>query len=84
MDLVYKNVLAENRVDIINPKFSGVPEKWGKSDFDSNILKDHCIIEDLCQMTDASPADAKNMQDAFKRIIKMFLDANVNEFKLMG
>uniref|UniRef100_A0A1B0BY89 Retinoblastoma-associated protein A-box domain-containing protein n=1 Tax=Glossina palpalis gambiensis TaxID=67801 RepID=A0A1B0BY89_9MUSC len=76
IDLIYRNVLVENRIDIINPKFMGVPDKWGKSDFNANILSNYCIIEHLCSMTDASPADAKNMKETFKRIVKMFLDAN--------
>uniref|UniRef100_A0A1A9VP38 Retinoblastoma-associated protein A-box domain-containing protein n=1 Tax=Glossina austeni TaxID=7395 RepID=A0A1A9VP38_GLOAU len=76
IDLIYRNVLVENRIDIINPKFMGVPDKWGKSDFNANVLSDYCIIEHLCSMTDASPADAKNMKETFKRIVKMFLDAN--------
>ncbi|XP_073834995.1 retinoblastoma-family protein [Musca autumnalis] len=75
IDLVYRNVLNENP-DLINPKFVGVPPKWGKPDFDIRILKDYCIIEPLCNMTNASPLDAKNMKDTFKGIIKTFLNAN--------
>ncbi|XP_037823017.1 retinoblastoma family protein [Lucilia sericata] len=75
IDLIYKNVLAENP-DLINTKFVGTPPKWGKPDFDARILKDYCIIEPLCNMSNASPHDAKNMKDTFKRIIKKFLDTN--------
>lgn len=76
IDLIYRNVLNENP-DLINPKFVGVPPKWGKADFDPRILKEYCIIEPLCSMTNASPHDAKNMKDTFKGIIHTFLDANV-------
>lgn len=79
IDLIYKNVLAENS-DLINTKFIGIPSKWGKPDFDARILKDYCIIEPLCNMTNASPHDAKNMKDTFKRIIKTFLENNVSFF----
>lgn len=77
IDLIYKNVLSENP-DLINTKFIGIPPKWGKPDFDSRILKEYCIIEPLCNMSNASPHDAKNMKDTFKRIIKKFLETNVS------
>lgn len=77
IDLIYKNVLAENP-DLINTKFVGIPPKWGKQDFDTRIIKDYCIIEPLCNMTNASPHDAKNIKDTFKRIIIKFLETNVS------
>uniref|UniRef100_A0A1I8PFF0 Retinoblastoma-associated protein A-box domain-containing protein n=1 Tax=Stomoxys calcitrans TaxID=35570 RepID=A0A1I8PFF0_STOCA len=75
IDLIYRNVLSENP-DLINPKFVGVPPKWGQPDFDARILKDYCIIEPLCNMTNASPHDAINMKETFKRNIQDFLDSN--------
>lgn len=77
INLIYKNVLAENP-DLISIKFVGIPPKWGKPDFDARIIKDYCIIEPLCSMTNASPHDAKNMKETFKRIIKKFLETNVS------
>ncbi|XP_075155249.1 retinoblastoma-family protein [Haematobia irritans] len=74
IDLIYRNVLSENP-DLINPQFPGVPPKWGKPDFDARILKNYCIIEPLCNMTNASPHDAKNMEETFKAIIKAFIDS---------
>lgn len=83
IDLIYRNVLNENP-DLINPKFVGVPPKWGKPDFDIRILKDYCIIEPICNMSNASPLDAKNMKETFKGIIKTFLKANVCTIFLIG
>ncbi|XP_053950932.1 retinoblastoma family protein isoform X1 [Anastrepha ludens] len=62
IDLIYINVLAENRVDLINPGFEGIPEKWGTPSFSSQKLFNHCIIGALCTLTEALPNDARDMK----------------------
>ncbi|XP_017468934.1 PREDICTED: retinoblastoma family protein-like, partial [Rhagoletis zephyria] len=62
IDLIYINVLAENRVDLINQGFEGIPENWGTTAFNSKQLSDYCIIGPLCTLTGALPNDARDMK----------------------
>lgn len=79
IDLMYKNVLAESRTDLINTKFDGTPEHWGQSNFETDSIKEYCVIKYLCTMTDASLTDANNMKEALQKIIQKFIDKEVFE-----
>lgn len=77
IDLLYKNVLAENHTNLINRNFDGIPENWGKSNFETDSIKNYCVIKYLCTMTDASLIDANNMKETFQKIIQKFIDDEV-------
>uniref|UniRef100_A0A034WRH1 Retinoblastoma family protein n=2 Tax=Bactrocera dorsalis TaxID=27457 RepID=A0A034WRH1_BACDO len=73
IDLIYINVLGENRIDLVNRNFVGFPEKWGTSSYDSKQLHNHCIIGALCNLAGALPNDAKDMKENHcKRIFTKF------------
>ncbi|XP_030378505.1 retinoblastoma family protein [Scaptodrosophila lebanonensis] len=78
IDLIYANVLAENRTDLINPDFPGVPE------FSEAKPRDHCILSHFCDMAD----EAKVMKNTvFKKIIQAFFEAKTiygNEETMLG
>lgn len=63
IDLIYINVLGENRVDLINRNFVGIPEKWGTLLYDPQQLHNHCIIGALCNLAGALSNDAKDMKE---------------------
>ncbi|XP_034666389.1 retinoblastoma family protein [Drosophila subobscura] len=66
IDLIYNNVLAERRTDLINPKFDGLPSNWTEMDFRANP---HCILSYFCDMTE----EAKAMKaTTFREIMSSF------------
>ncbi|XP_002099715.3 retinoblastoma family protein [Drosophila yakuba] len=70
IDLIYNNVLAEKRTDLINPKFEGLPSNWTELDFRH---KPHCILAYFCDMTE----EAKAMKaTTFRQIISSFFQAS--------
>lgn len=69
IDLIYRNCLYENRTDLINPNFEGVPDKWGTADYDRSTAINHCIISSLCGQISALPEHAKMMKQSFWRNI---------------
>lgn len=71
IDLIYNNVLAEKRTDLINPKFEGLPSNWTELDFRHNP---HCILSNFCDMTE----EAKAMKaTTFRQIMSSFFQASV-------
>ncbi|KAI8034500.1 hypothetical protein M5D96_012687 [Drosophila gunungcola] len=74
IDLIYNNVLAEKRTDLINPKFEGLPSNWTELDFRH---KQHCILANFCDMTE----EAKAMKaTTFREIIYEQYVLSVGEF----
>ncbi|XP_033168394.1 retinoblastoma family protein [Drosophila mauritiana] len=70
IDLIYNNVLAEKRTDLINPKFEGLPSNWTELDFRHNP---HCILSNFCDMTE----EAKAMKaTTFRQIMSSFFQAS--------
>lgn len=81
IDLIYINVLGENRVDLINRNFVGIPEKWGTLLYDPQQLHNHCIIGALCNLAGALSNDAKDMKENHcNRIFAKFFKIKVNNF----
>lgn len=71
IDLIYNNVLAEKRTDLINPKFEGLPPNWTEVDFRQ---KQYCILAHFCDMTD----EAKAMKaTTFREIMSSFFQTSV-------
>jgi len=78
VDFIYINVLAENRIDLINPKFVGVPKNWNTPDFNPSDMSSYCIIEELCKLTSAVLPNASSMkQNLWKDIAKRFFKTEV-------
>lgn len=74
LDLIYANVLAEKRIDLINPNFKGLPPNWNTPDFDETQARKHCILDFFCDMK----ADAKEIKaKGFIEIIHSFFQTNV-------
>ncbi|KAH8289618.1 hypothetical protein KR054_008058 [Drosophila jambulina] len=70
IDLIYNNVLAEKRTDLINPKFEGLPPNWTELDFRH---KQCCILAHFCDMTD----EAKAMKaTTFREIMSSFFQTS--------
>ncbi|XP_026838870.1 retinoblastoma family protein isoform X2 [Drosophila erecta] len=70
IDLIYNNVLAEKRTDLINSKFEGLPSNWTELDFRH---KPHCILDYFCDMTE----EAKAMKaTTFRQIMSSFFQAS--------
>ncbi|XP_037939043.1 retinoblastoma family protein-like [Teleopsis dalmanni] len=88
IDLLYINVLAENRTDLINPSFSGIPEDWGTDSFDRNLVHNHCIINHLSRLIETKPSEVKFMKNnSWKIIIRRFFQTNTisgNEETFLG
>ncbi|XP_028897959.1 retinoblastoma family protein isoform X6 [Zeugodacus cucurbitae] len=88
IDLIYLNVLGENRVDLVNRNFVGIPEKWGTSLYDPQQLHNHCIIGALCTLAGALSNDAKDMKENHcKRIFTKFFKTKTihgNEETFLG
>ncbi|XP_030569710.1 retinoblastoma family protein [Drosophila novamexicana] len=84
LDLIYANVLAEKRIDLINPNFKGLPPNWNTPDFDETHARKHCILDFFCDMK----ADAKEIKaKGFIEIIHSFFQTNTivgNEDTLLG
>ncbi|XP_017869842.1 PREDICTED: retinoblastoma family protein [Drosophila arizonae] len=84
IDLIYANVLAEKRTDLINPKFEGLPSNWNSPDFDETQARNHCILAYFCEMTD----EAKDMKaTVFRNIMDSFFQTNTvvgNKETLLG
>lgn len=75
IDLIFANVLAEKRTDLINPKFEGLPLNWNAADFDETQARNHCILKYFCEMTD----EAKAMKaTVFNKIMQSFFQTNVS------
>ncbi|XP_001991027.2 retinoblastoma family protein isoform X2 [Drosophila grimshawi] len=73
IDLIYANVLAEKRTDLINPNFEGLPPNWNSPHFDETQARNHCILKYFCEMTD----EAKTMKaTVFSNIMHSFFQAN--------
>ncbi|XP_062139862.1 retinoblastoma family protein [Drosophila sulfurigaster albostrigata] len=73
IDLIFANVLAEKRTDLINPKFEGLPPNWNSPDFDESQARQHCILKYFCEMTD----EAKAMKaTVFSKIMHSFFQTN--------
>ncbi|EDW75106.1 uncharacterized protein Dwil_GK19998 [Drosophila willistoni] len=69
IDLIYANVLAEKRSDLINPDFEGLPSNWNSPDFRA---RDNCILVYFCEMS----VEAKAMKETlFPKIIASFFQA---------
>lgn len=75
IDLIFANVLAEKRTDLINPNFKGLPSNWNSPDFDETQARNHCILKYFCDMTD----EAKAMKaTVFSKIMNSFFQTNVS------
>jgi len=71
IDVIYNNVLAEKRTDLINQKFEGLPSNWMELDFRH---KPHCILAYFCDMTE----EAKAMKaTTFRQIMSSFFQTSV-------
>lgn len=76
IDLIFANVLAEKRTDLINPNFKGLPLNWNSPDFDETQARNHCILKYFCDMTE----EAKAMKaTVFSKIMNSFFQANVSQ-----
>ncbi|XP_004527252.1 retinoblastoma family protein [Ceratitis capitata] len=88
IDLIYINVLAENRVDLVNRNFEGIPEKWGTPMFNAQKLNGYCIIGALCSLTGALSNDAREMKENHcKKIFTKFFQTKTiqgNENMFLG
>ncbi|XP_067638398.1 retinoblastoma family protein isoform X2 [Eurosta solidaginis] len=88
IDLIYINVLSENRLDLVNPGFGGIPENWGSKGFDCQQIQNHSVIGDLCALTGALPSDARDMKGQHcKAIFKKFFQTKTihgNEETFLG
>ncbi|ALC48746.1 Rbf [Drosophila busckii] len=84
INLIYSNVLAEKRTDLINPKFKGLPANWNSPDFDETHARNHCILKYFCDMVE----DAKTMKaTVFNKIMQSFFQAKTifgNKDTLLG
>ncbi|KAH8273450.1 hypothetical protein KR018_001581, partial [Drosophila ironensis] len=81
IDLIYNNVLAEQRADLINLKFKGLPANWTELDYRQHH---HCILGHFCDMA----AEAKAMKaTTFREIIASFFQTSTiygNKDTLLG
>lgn len=74
IDLIYVNALAENRIELINPNFEGVPKNWNTPEFNPAAISKHCIIEPLCKITKGLHIEARSMKlNSWKKIMTEFL-----------
>ncbi|KAH8419829.1 hypothetical protein KR009_003086 [Drosophila setifemur] len=81
IDLIYNNVLAEKRTDLINSKFEGLPSNWTELDYRQ---QQHCILAHFCDMTD----EARAMKaTTFREIMASFFQASTvygNKDSMLG
>lgn len=83
IDLIYVNALTENRVELINPNFEGVPKKWNTPEFNASNAHKHCIIEPLCKFTEGLDAEARSMKhNLWKKIVTEFIETKVSKSKI--
>ncbi|XP_059620291.1 retinoblastoma family protein [Phlebotomus argentipes] len=73
VNLIYSNVIAENRRDLVNTSFSGVPENWNSSSFDAKAISPVCVMSKLCDSD--SIVEALHIQKIkWNKIIKSFFE----------
>uniref|UniRef100_A0A1L8DXE0 Putative rb retinoblastoma tumor suppressor-related protein n=2 Tax=Nyssomyia neivai TaxID=330878 RepID=A0A1L8DXE0_9DIPT len=76
VNLMYSNVIAENRRDLVNTSFSGVPENWNLSSFDAKQISPLCVMSKLCDSD--TIVDALHIQKVkWNKIIKSFFEKGI-------
>ncbi|GAB0094709.1 Retinoblastoma family protein [Sergentomyia squamirostris] len=76
INLIYSNVIAENRKDLVNTSFSGVPENWSSSSFDAKAISPLCVMSKLCDSDEI--VEALHIQKVkWNKIIKSFFNKDI-------
>lgn len=84
VDLIFANVIADNRKDLVNHTFPGIPNNWlgtintGTNAADAEPSKAHCIMTFLCDHYDGTVIDAMVTKAyTWRSVIKKYIDRNV-------
>ncbi|XP_055688891.1 retinoblastoma-like protein 2 [Lutzomyia longipalpis] len=78
VNLIYSNVIAENRRDLVNTSFSGVPGNWNSSNFDAKSISPLCVMNKLCERDPDTLVEALHIQKVkWNRIIKSFFEKGI-------
>ncbi|RVE54535.1 hypothetical protein evm_000656 [Chilo suppressalis] len=87
LDFVFANAFMARRIDLINPRFKGLPSDWMRDDFKSPD-KAPCIISTLSEIKAALPVEAGTMKEYnWKPVIKSFFTKGIlkgNSTQLTG
>lgn len=76
-DLIYANVIHEKRHDLINSKFTGLPENWNSEDFEPSV-DSLCIVDHLCQLYEGSSVDALHAKEyVWKPVIQKLFEKHI-------
>lgn len=75
VDLIFSNAIVDNRHDLINSKFPGVPPEWNDG---IKIESPLCIMNKLCERHEGTKVDAMETKNyTFKNLIKGFFEKNI-------
>lgn len=82
VDLVFANVINDKREDLVNTKFSAIPENWLETKTTSanekNAFNPICIMSSLCTLHDGSFVDAMVTKTyAWRKIINKYIAMKV-------
>lgn len=74
-DLIFSNAIVDNRRDLINSKFPGIPEQWKKGE---RIESPICVMAQLCERHEGTIMDAMELKRyGFTDLIKKFFEKKI-------
>lgn len=77
-DLIYANVINDKRHDLVNPRWSGVPENWENDDFDPAQIQPYSVIQQLCNLYEGTAVDAIETKNfTWKQVIDIFFKKQI-------